>query len=372
MNIKSRLLIMLECIEAHIEALRYFVHDSTIQTAIASIELEAGEACEALHEMEDKLFERFATDVDYLNWSEKISRYALMMGSHTTPDALREIFNNMAEALSRIDEEISYPSESFLKSIYAMLLKYYDKRRKRELFNRYTKWKAQHSRRLLANKLKERIESEKQTLIKNIGEESYFEVFDVENDEVDIDGVARFIMNHREQDQAPSTREGLDVSCHACYHIYRFIVMFEQLKTDLTSEEQQKKQRVRKKTTPEEPVYKYPRSLSQLPAHLQGKIIIVEDERFATLADLLNQKVLIYIRQQDNKQLWDVVKSLMQERGLLPKRFSREKFAQLIAFLCPDAGDAKKLQYCMEKNNLTKQELVQANRPFIEMLKPLF
>ena len=371
MIIKSRLLIMLECIEAHIETLRYFVHDCTIQTAIASIELEAGEVCEALQEMEDKLFERFATDVDYMNWSEKISRYAHMMGSHTTPDALREIFNNMADSLGRIDEEISYPSESFLKSIYAMLLKYYDKRRKRELFNRYMKWKAQHSRRLLATKLKERIESEKQTLMKNIGEESHYEVFDVENDEVDIDGVARFIMNHREQDQAPSTREGLDVACHACYHIYRFIVMFEQLKADLASEEQ-KKQRVRKKASPEEPVYKYPRSMNQLPASLQGKILIVEDERFATLADLLNQKVLIYIRQQDNKQLWDVVKSLMQERGLLPKRFSREKFAQLIAFLCPDAGDAKKLQYCMEKNNLSKQELVHASRPFIEMLKPSF
>lgn len=372
MNIKSRLLILLECIEAHIEALRYFVHDSTIQTAVASIEMEAGELCEALHEMEDKLFEKFATDVDYLAWSEKMSRYALMMGNLTTPDALREIFNNMADALGRIDEEISYPSETFLKSIYAMLLKYYDKKRKRELFNRYTKWKAQHSRRLLATKLKERIEAEKQTLLKNIGEESYYEVFDVENDEVDIDGVARFIMNHRDQDQVLSTREGLDVNSHACYHIYRFIVMFEQLKTDLASEEQQKKLRMRKKTAPEEPAYKYPRSLSLLPANLQGKIIIVEDERFALLADLLNQKVLIYIRQQDNKQLWDVVKSLMQDKGLLPKRFSREKFAQLIAFLCPDAGDAKKLQYCMEKNYLSKPEQAQASRPFIDMLKPLF
>ena len=112
--------------------------------------------------------------------------------------------------------------------------------------------------------------------------------------------------------------------------------------------------------------------MSQLPAALQGKIIIMEDERFAKLADLLNQKVVMYIRQQDNKQLWDVVKTLMQQNGLLPKRFAREKFAQLIAFICPDAGDAKKLQYCMEKNSMTQHEFEIASRPFSDMLKPVF
>ena len=252
-----------------------------------------------------------------------------------------------------------------------MLLKQYDKKPKRDVLGRYKKWKAQHSRRLLAEKLKARMAEEKQALVKNIGEESFSEVFDSEYDEIDSDGVARFILNNG-QNHESSTREGLDFSSKACYYIYRFIIVYEHLKTDLANEEQQKKQRAKKKQPAAEEVYNYPRTISQLPAALQGRLNIVDDAQFALLADMLNQKVVVYIRRQDNKQLWDVVKNLMQQKGLLPKRFSREKFAQLIVFICPDAGDPKKLQYCMEKNSMTTHELEQAFKPFVDMLKPVF
>ena len=99
---------MLECIEANIKALRFFIREETLQATVTSIELEAGEVCEALHEMEEKLVERLATDVDLQYWHETISRYALSLGSVTPPDSLSDIFNEMAETLSRVDEEVSY------------------------------------------------------------------------------------------------------------------------------------------------------------------------------------------------------------------------------------------------------------------------
>ena len=371
MATKSRILFMLECIEAHIDALKFFIHGETLQAAVTSIELEAGELCEALHEMEEKLVERLATDVDLQSWHDKLSRYAVSIGTVEMSDTLRELFQQAADILSRVDEKVSYPTEDFLKSIYAMFLKHYDKKPKRDILGQYNKWKAKHTRRLLAGKLKEKMAEEKQKLMSNIGEDSYYEVFDLDNDEIDSDGVVKYILNSG-QNQEIVSHEGLNFSSKGCYHVFRFIVVFEQLKADLANEEQQKKQRIKKKQPIAAETYKYPRSMSQLPAALQGKIIIMEDERFAKLADLLNQKVVMYIRQQDNKQLWDVVKTLMQQNGLLPKRFAREKFAQLIAFICPDAGDAKKLQYCMEKNSMTQHEFEIASRPFSDMLKPVF
>ena len=147
---RSRILSMLECIETHIQCLGYFIHDDTHQAAVASIELEAKELCEALCVMEESLVDRLATDVDLMHWHDVISKYSVSLGNRATPENLRSIFNDMAETLARIDEEVSYPSDAFLKSIYAMLLKMYDKKPKRELLKKYNKWKAQHSRRLLA------------------------------------------------------------------------------------------------------------------------------------------------------------------------------------------------------------------------------
>ena len=368
---KSRILSMLECIETHIQCLGYFIHDDTHQAAVASIELEAKELCEALCVMEESLVDRLATDVDLMHWHDVISKYSVSLGNRATPENLRSIFNDMAETLARIDEEVSYPSDAFLKSIYAMLLKMYDKKPKRELLKKYNKWKAQHSRRLLVKNLKDRLSVEKQNLMKALGEESFNEVFDADTDEIDIDGVARYILSGKGKTHSASIFEGLDFGSEECYQLFCFIIIYEHLKADIVSEEQQKKH-LKKKTQTEEVTYKYPRSMSLLPPDLQGKINIVDDSRFALFADLLNQKVLAYIRQHDNKQLWDVLKSFLQLNGLLPKRFSRLKFAQLISFLCPDAGDSKKLQYCMEKNSLTIHEMELASRPFSDMLKPLF
>ena len=363
---------MLECIGSHIKTLGYFVRENTIQTAVSAIELEAEELCEALQKMEGNIVQCLATDVDLQSWQDEIRRFSVSMDRVATPASLRETFCKISDTLSRVDDAISYPSEEFLKEIYTMLLKIYDKKVKRKIIREYNLWKGQHSRRLLAKKLRDKIGDEKQRLATNIGEDSFSEVFDSENDEVDTDGVARYLLSGRFGKQHGFIHEGLDFNSEECVHIYRFIILFEHLRSDLHKEEQEKKLRPKKKVAVEEEVYKYPRKLSMLPSHLQGKLNIFDDEHFAKLADLFNQKVLVYIRQQDNKQLWDVVKSILQLKGLLPKRFSREKFAQLVVFLCPDSGDAKKLQYCMEKNSMTSREQEQANKPFLDMLKPLF
>ena len=142
MTTKSRILTMLECIDIHIKSLRCFIHEDTFQAAVAAIKLEATELCEALREMESQLVTRLAIDVDRQYWQEVMQHYAVSLGKGATPEALRDVFNEIADTLLRIDEAVIYPSDEFLSEIYTTLLKFYDRKNKRKIKGEYNIWRS--------------------------------------------------------------------------------------------------------------------------------------------------------------------------------------------------------------------------------------
>ena len=241
MTTKSRILTMLECIDIHIKSLRCFIHEDTFQAAVAAIKLEATELCEALREMESQLVTRLAIDVDRQYWQEVMQHYAVSLGHINTPESLRDVFNEIADTLLRIDEAVIYPSDEFLSEIYTTLLKFYDRKNKRKIKGEYNIWRSHYSSRLLPKRLRERMEVEKEQLENNIGKYSYYEVFDSEKDEVDTEGVARYVLSCSHGQNEDSVCEGLDFNNGCCRHIYQFIVIFDLLKTDLKGKKKTEK-----------------------------------------------------------------------------------------------------------------------------------
>ena len=56
---------------------------------------------------------RLAIDVDRQYWQEVMQHYAVSLGHINTPEPLRDVFNEIADTLLRIDEAVIYPSDEF-------------------------------------------------------------------------------------------------------------------------------------------------------------------------------------------------------------------------------------------------------------------
>jgi len=80
---------------------------------------------------------------------------------------------------------------------------------------------------------------------------------------------------------------------------------------------------------------------------------IADNSSFEQIVNALNTKVLPYIHYKAKQSLWDVVRYVLEYKGFLRKRLARQKFAELLVTLCPEAGVAKKIKQNMEQCTLT-------------------
>ncbi len=94
-----------------------------------------------------------------------------------------------------------------------------------------------------------------------------------------------------------------------------------------------------------------PKRIELLSPELQS--YIADNSSFGRIVNSLNTKVLPYIINNAKQSLWDVVRYILEYKGFLRKRLARQKFAELLVTLCPEAGMAKKIKQNMEQCSLT-------------------
>ena len=158
---------------------------------------------------------------------------------------------------------------------------------------------------------------------------------------VDEDAVARFIFRYRHE------LDWTMINSFFCYALKR--------KTLLAEIEKARAKYLNSSCLPVPKETKdYISDPAMLPAECQ--VFLFDKSKFPGFSRSINERVAVEIENQNNQQLWEVVKQIAQERGIVRSRLSREKFATLLHTICPKAGDPSKLRYNMEKYNPSPQQ----------------
>jgi|GEM_PF-4975939 len=101
----------------------------------------------------------------------------------------------------------------------------------------------------------------------------------------------------------------------------------------------------------EDPVATFGNSYSKLDDDL--RTCVADKDRFEEFVTIINGEVLEFIQSQEGKkQLWEVVRHLSVQNCYISKRCSKLKFARIVEIVCPKAGDAKRINSCMEQFDL--------------------
>ena len=84
---------------------------------------------------------------------------------------------------------------------------------------------------------------------------------------------------------------------------------------------------------------------------------IADKSRFDEYCQIIRTKILPFIQSEEGTaQLWKVVMEVSKELGYVCSRCRTNRFAQLMAVICPEAGSATKIDQNMQKYNKIKDE----------------
>ena len=98
----------------------------------------------------------------------------------------------------------------------------------------------------------------------------------------------------------------------------------------------------------EEPAASYGGCLSMLNDDLLT--CIADKERFDEFVKIINGEILDFILSPEgSSQLWEVVMAVSKEKNYISRNCRRNRFARIISAICPDAGEAKKIDQNMQK-----------------------
>lgn len=92
----------------------------------------------------------------------------------------------------------------------------------------------------------------------------------------------------------------------------------------------------------------YPIRIEDISSELQNYML--RKDKFAEIAKILNETIKPIVDATGNKANWDYVCFAFKLLNIVNRTLSREKFAKLIVAMCPDLGDASRLNSSMEKS----------------------
>ena len=77
---------------------------------------------------------------------------------------------------------------------------------------------------------------------------------------------------------------------------------------------------------------------------------IADKDRFDEFVKIINGEILSFIKSPEGGgQFWEVVKDISIEKGYISRRCRRNRFARIISAICPNAGEARKIDQNMRK-----------------------
>ncbi len=77
---------------------------------------------------------------------------------------------------------------------------------------------------------------------------------------------------------------------------------------------------------------------------------IADKDRFDEFVKIINGEILAFIKSPEGgAQFWEVVKDVSIEKGYISRRCRRNRFARIISAICPNAGEARKIDQNMQK-----------------------
>ena len=107
---------------------------------------------------------------------------------------------DLGEVLMEISEFLNYPTENLIASSYEKWVAAYKRHYRRTCRNQYKKWKIQYSARTLRKHLQERMSKDLEVFKKRfLNEDEFEQVFDIEEQKMDFDGMARFLFTHADR-----------------------------------------------------------------------------------------------------------------------------------------------------------------------------
>lgn len=107
----------------------------------------------------------------------------------------------------------------------------------------------------------------------------------------------------------------------------------------------------KEKNLVEDPVTPFGNSFSKLDDDL--KTCVADKDRFEEFVNIINGEIITFIQSTEGaKQLWEAVRDISVQNGYIAKRCSKLKFARIVEIVCPKAGDAKRINSCMEQFDL--------------------
>ena len=104
-------------------------------------------------------------------------------------------------------------------------------------------------------------------------------------------------------------------------------------------------------------------TLNMLPDDL--RTCIADTERFGEYCRKINREILPYVKSPEGcSQMWKAVMLVSQELDYVSRKCTVKRFSQLIAAICPEAGDAKRLDQNMQKYITNQSDLVAIRKRF--------
>ena len=101
--------------------------------------------------------------------------------------------------------------------------------------------------------------------------------------------------------------------------------------------------------------FRYGNDVPQIPDDLLS--CIADRSRSDEYCQIIRTKILPFIKSEEGTaQLWKVVMEVSKELGYVSSRCRTNRFAQLMAVICPEAGSATKIDQNMQKYNKIKDE----------------
>ena len=77
---------------------------------------------------------------------------------------------------------------------------------------------------------------------------------------------------------------------------------------------------------------------------------IADKDLFDEFVSIINGEIISFILSSEGtSQLWEVVMEVSKEKNYIARNCRRNKFARIVAAICPEAGDAKKIEQNMQK-----------------------
>ena len=77
---------------------------------------------------------------------------------------------------------------------------------------------------------------------------------------------------------------------------------------------------------------------------------IADKDLFDEFVSIINGEITSFILSSEGtSQLWEVVMEVSKEKNYIARNCRRNKFARIVAAICPEAGDAKKIEQNMQK-----------------------